>query len=250
MVKRVCEYIRPSISGRGWGRVFMLVLFLSVFCASCKDDESYADQKEKERKAIKAFMSRDPLVLRDASGDILLEVPKIKVITQEQFEAQDSTTDVSKNEYVLFGSTGIYMQIVRKGPGEKIKHGETKRVICRYWEYNIMGDSLQSTDRTPYWATNPEILDVSNNSGTISASFNIDDEVANGGGAMYMLYSSVSVPTGWIVPMSYINLGRQKSEDEGIALVRMIVPHNQGTTSAANNVYPSFYEISYQEMRD
>ena len=223
---------------------------LCVLCVACKDDESYADQKEKERKAIKAFLARDPLVLYGTSDDVLLDIPKINVITQEEFEAQDSMTDVSKNEFVLFGSTGIYMQIVRKGPGEKIKHGETKRVICRYWEYNIMGDSLQSTDRTPYWATNPEILDVSNNSGTITASFNIDDEVANGGGAMYMLYQSVTVPTGWIVPMSYVNLGRQTSEGEGIALVRMIVPHNQGTTNAANNVYPSFYEISFQEMRD
>lgn len=223
---------------------------LCVLCASCKDDESYADQKEKERKAIKAFMVRDPLVLYDESGDELLNIPKIKVISQIQFEAQDSMTDASKNEYVLFGSTGIYMQIVRKGPGEKIKHGETKRVICRFWEYNILGDSLQSTNRTPYWVTNPDILDVSNNSGTISASFNIDDEVANGGGAMYLMYKSVSVPTGWLVPLTYVNLGRQKSEDEGIALVRMIVPHNQGTTNAANNVYPSFYEISFQEMRD
>lgn len=231
-------------------RYLCVMCLLGILCGACKDDESYADQKEKERKAIKAFMARDPLVLYDESGDELLNIPKIKVISQIQFEAQDSMTDASKNEYVLFGSTGIYMQIVRKGPGEKIKHGETKRVICRFWEYNILGDSLQSTNRTPYWVTNPDILDVSNNSGTISASFNIDDEVANGGGAMYLMYKSVSVPTGWLVPLTYVNLGRQKSEDEGIALVRMIVPHNQGTTNAANNVYPSFYEISFQEMRD
>lgn len=223
---------------------------LCVLCVACKDDESYADQKKKERKAIEAFLARDPLILIGPEGDTLLHTAKINPISQEQFEAQDSMTDVSKNEYVLFKQTGIYMQIVRKGPGEKLKHGESKRVICRYYEYSILGDSLFSTDRTSYWVSNPEILDVSNNSGTISASFNTS---VNGGGAMSIIYGSTSnstaVPTGWIVPMSYINIGRQTGED-GIALVRVLVPHSQGTATATNNVAPFFYEISYQEMRD
>ena len=71
---------------------------------------------------------------------------------------------------------------------------------------------------------------------------------------MTVIYGSTSnstaVPTGWIVPMSYINLGRQKDWDEGIALVRVLVPHSQGTAAATNSVLPYFYEISYQEMRD
>lgn len=231
-------------------RILCLLSLLGVLCVSCKDDESYADQKKKERKAIEAFLERDPLILVGPEGDTLLHTAKINPISQEQFEAQDSMTDVSKNEYVLFKNTGVYMQIVRKGVGEKIKHGETKRVLCRYFEYSIMGDSLHSTDRTSYWVSNPEILDVSNNSGTISASFNTS---VNGGGAMYVIYgssaNSTAVPAGWIVPMSYINLGRQK-DDEGIALVRVLVPHSQGTATATNSVTPYFYEISYQEMRD
>ena len=226
--------------------LLLLGILLAGAISSCKDDESYAEQKEKERKAVAAFLKRDPLVLYGANDEVLLNTSKINVISQEKFEAQDSLTDVSKNEYVFFGNTGIYMQIVRKGEGAKLKHGETKRVICRYWEYNIIGDTLQSTDRTPYWATNPEILDVSNNSGTITASFNTS---INNGGAMYMIYGSTSVPSGWIVPLTYVNLGRYTSSD-AIALVRMIVPHSQGTANATSNVYPCFYEISYQEMRD
>ena len=227
---------------------FLLGLtIVGVALTGCKDEESYADQKKKERKVVDAFLLRDPLLLKGANNDTLLFTGQMNVITQEQFEAQDSMTDVSKNEYVFFGNTGIYMQIVRKGPGDKIRHGETKRIVCRYWEYNILGDSLQSTDMAPYWMTNPEVLDVSNNSGTISASFNTE---VNGGGAMYMLYgnSSTAVPSGWIVPLTYINLGRQTTEDEGIAKVRMIVPHSQGTSDASNNVYPCFYEITYQEF--
>lgn len=229
----------------------LLILLLGIVgvtavVTSCKDDETYADQKKKERKAIEAFLQREPLVLLSSSDDTLLNIPKINVISQEQFEAQDSMTDVSKNEYVLFNNTGIYMQIVRKGVGSKIKHGEAKRVLCRYWEYNILGDSLQTTDRVPYYIANYELLDVSNNSGTISASFNTDNEIL---GAMYLSYGETAVPKGWILPLSYVGLGRQTGE-EGIALVRLIVPHSQGTTNASNLVCPFFYEISYQEVRD
>ncbi len=227
--------------------ILLACVLMGGILSACHDDESYADQKEKERKAVNAFISRDPLVILNASGDTLLNTGRINVISQQQFEQQDSMTDVEKNEYVLFGGTGIYMQIVRKGPGEKIQHGESKRVLCRYWEFNILGDSVQTANNVLYWATNPEILDLNNNSGTITASFNTE---INGGGAMYMTYKSTSVPEGWIVPLSYINIGRQKAEDDGIAKVRVIVPHGSGHTDATSNVYPCFYEITYQEMRD
>ncbi len=214
---------------------------------SCDDDETYAEQKEKERKAIDGFLKRK-LTLLDAQGDTLLDMgKKIEVIPEWQFIEQDSTTSLEKNEFVLFPGTGVYMQIVRKGPGEPIRSGETKRIICRYYEYNILGDSLQSTNQTPYWATNPDILDVSNSSGTINASFNT---TMNGGGPMYMIYKNVSVPNGWLVPLTYINLGRQKAPNEGIAKVRLIEHHSEGQTDATNNVYPCFYEITYQEMRE
>lgn len=223
-----------------------LCVFTAAVC-SCDDDETYADQKKKERKAITAFLKRD-LTLLDAQGDTLINMGKaISVIPEWKFNDQDSVTDLENNEFVLFPGSGVYMQIVRKGPGDPIRSGETKRVICRYFEYNILGDSLQSTNRTSYWATNPDVMDVSNNSGTINASFNT---TLNGGGAMYMIYKNVSVPNGWLIPLNYINLGRQKAEDEGIAKVRLIVPHSEGQTDATNNVYPCFYEISYQEMRE
>ncbi len=219
----------------------------SLAFVACDDEETYAEQKEKERKAVSAFLARDPLVLTNQNGDTLLNTAKIKVISQTEFEAQDSTTNVEENEYVLFGSSGVYMQIVRQGTGEKLQDGESARLICRYWEYNILGDSLQSLDNNFYYATNPEILDVSNNSGTITASFNIE---VNGGGAMYHRYQSTVVPNGWIVPLSYVNIGRQTDAENGIAKVRMIVPHSQGTSDATNNVYPCFYEVTYQRTRD
>ena len=40
---------------------------------SCNDDETYAEQKEKERKAIDAFIKRDVLLL-DSQGESLCYV--------------------------------------------------------------------------------------------------------------------------------------------------------------------------------
>ena len=231
--------------------MFVMLVLAGFALQACHDEETYAEQKEKEREAIAYFLGRSPLVLTNAQQDTLLNIPGIRVISEEQFEAQDSMTDVSKNEFVLFRNTGIYMQIVRKGAGEKIKSGESKRIVSRYWEWNILGDSLQTTDMVPYFATNPEIMDVSNNSGTITASFNTE---VNGGGAMYMTYkgntSIMAVPSGWLLPLTYVNVGRQTTADEGIAKVRVIVPHGSGHTDATTNVYPCFYEITYQEMRN
>ena len=72
---------------------------------SCKDSDTYADQKERERSAISKY-------IRDNN---------IKVISEEEFLAKDTVTDVSKNEYVLFTNTGVYMQIVNRGVGEILK---------------------------------------------------------------------------------------------------------------------------------
>lgn len=229
--------------------LYLLVISLlaGVAMTSCKDDETYAEQKEKERKAVASFLARNPLCLRNSEGEVLLETKAIKVISEEQFYAQDSTTNVEENEYVLFGSTGVYMQIVREGVGERIKEGETKRLICRYFEYNILGDSLQSASNVLYWTTTPDILDVSNNSGTITASFN---NKINGGGAMFTFYKSTVVPNGWVTPLRFVKVGRQTSAEDGIAKVRLIVPHGEGQSDATSNVYPCFYELTYQEMRD
>ena len=226
------------------GALLALLACASCLC-SCNNDDTYADQKKRERKVINAFLNRDVAII-DEEGDTICRVGKINPITEAQFYAQDSTTNVEKNEYVLFSGSGIYMQIVREGVGEKLKSGDNKRILCRFIEYNIMGDSLQLRDDVPYWHTNPEIMDVSNTSGSLNASFNTS---INGGGAMYLTYKEVSVPTGWVKPLSFIRLGRQTNEEEGIAKVRIIVPHSEGTKNATNNVYPCFYEILYQEMR-
>lgn len=223
-----------------WVAVFLGALSLS--CMSCSDDETYAEQKERERDAINAFLDRGALSV-NKDGDTVINVRPITVIDEGQFLRQDTTTNLERNEYVLFGNTGVYMQIVRRGVGDKLESGKTKRIYARYIEFNIMGDTVQTTNRVPYYSTTPEVIDISNTSGTFTASFN----TMNGGGVMYRAYSSLEVPAGWLVPFTYIHLGRRKVEGDDIAKVRLIVPHTKGTSRARQYVYPCFYEIEFQE---
>ena len=113
-------------------------------------------------------------------------------------------------------------------------------------KFNIMADSIQSRNDILYFSTTPDIIDISNNYGTFTASFN----TMNGGGAMYRFYNSTSVPSGWLIPFNYIRLGRQIHEHDEISKVRLIVPHSQGHSQANQNVYPCFYQITFQQMRD
>lgn len=203
--------------------LIIMTLFAVVTLASCSDSVTYADLKKKERNAINRYISNQ----------------KIQKISEAKFEKQGFTTDTTKNEYVLFESNGVYMQIVRKGEGASLKPGETATVLCRFKEYNILeGDSaLQLTNILQYnWQVDK--MTVKNTSGTFKASF------ISGESLMYTKYSSKAVPSGWLVPLSYINLGRIPKGEE-IAKVRLIVPHTQGQSDAVKNVYPCLYEITY-----
>ena len=111
----------------------LLFGFCLIMLASCKEEQTYAEQKKAEYRAISSFLQNGVTVLDTEMGDTILHVDPINWINEEQFYAQDSTTDVSRNEYVLFSATGIYMQIVRKGAGEKLnREGDTVRLPCRY----------------------------------------------------------------------------------------------------------------------
>lgn len=205
----------------------IVALLAIVFLAACSDGETYADMKKKERNAINRYISNQ----------------KIKKISEAQFEAQGFTTDTAKNEYVLFDNTGVYMQIVRKGDGKKLKTGETATVLCRFKEYNLLeGDSaLQLTNITQYsWQVDK--MTVKNTSGTFTGSF------LSGESLMYSRYSNQAVPSGWLVPLDYVNLGRIPKGEE-TAFVRLIVPHSEGQSDASQNVYPCLYELYLERGR-
>lgn len=216
----------------------LLLLVLALAYTSCENYETYADKKEAERNAINDFIAREG----------------IQVISEQQFVAQDSTTDVSKNQYVYFDRNGVYMQIVRKGVGEKLAENKSTNILCRFVEKNIQLDSIILRNDIQAWLTyNGTTYDTSlyvdkmsvvRTGNTITASFIT--------GMMYMYHGSASVPAGWLVPLNYVKIGRPDAAvavDQEIAKVRLIVPHSQGTSDASASVYPCYYEITYQISR-
>lgn len=197
-----------------------------VGVSSCDDTETYAEQRDRENSAISQF-------LRDSS---------ITVINETQFREQNYTTNLDDNEFVLMQNTGVYMQIVRKGDGSPIESGETTTVLCRFTERNLLTDSIQLTNEVLAFASIPEKMNVTNTNGTFSASFDTSSSL------MYTFYGSASVPSGWLVPLSYINLSRHTADD-AIAKVRLIVPSTQGHQYASSGVYPCYYSITYEKGR-
>lgn len=208
------------------GLLFLCLLLLSatVFTA-CSDDETYADQVKRERSAISAYLA-------DSS---------VNVISEETFRNQNYTTDVSKNQFVLFESSGLYMQIVRKGTGKPIASGESARILCRYTERNLLTDSIQvSNVISPYYYRYVEVMNVSNNSGTFSGSFEKERSL------MYLFYGSTAIPSGWLAALPYLNFDRYVNANSEIAKVRLIVPHDIGQSYASSGVYPCLYDITFE----
>lgn len=197
-----------------------------VIVSSCDDTETYAEQRDRENSAISQF-------LRDSS---------ITVIDEDQFREQDYTTNLENNEFVLMQNSGVYMQIVREGHGSPIENGETTTVLCRFTERNLLTDSIQLSNEALAFASIPEKMSVTNTNGTFSASF---DQTSS---LMYTFYGSTSVPSGWLVPFSYINLSRHTADD-AIAKVKLIVPSTQGHQYASSGVYPCYYSITYERGR-
>ena len=202
--------------------IMIAIAGLTAFLASCNDYETYGDKKEKERNAISKFIS-------DSS---------IYVISEDQFKKQGETTDLSRNEFVKFDKTGVYMQIVRPGCDQKLQDGQKTNLVCRFKEFNIMADSVTAWNITAAYAAYPDIMYVTRVGSTYTAAFL--------SGIMYSIYSA-SVPAGWLVPLSYVKIGRPQADDEDCAKVRLIVPHTQGHASASSSVTPYYYELTLQK---
>lgn len=203
------------------------VLSLSLFFTACSNNETYSDKKKRERAAITQYIANH----------------HINVISEAQFYAQNCTTDTAKNEYVLFSSSGVYMQIVREGCGAKLKNGETARVLCRFTETNLKTDSVQLSNQYNSFTYLVDKMDVTNTTGTFRASF------VKGSSLMYVAYGrsgSTAVPGGWLVPFTFIKVGRPKTATDEIAKVNLIVPHTQGQAVASARVYPCLYNITYE----
>lgn len=212
------------------GIAIVAIAFSPLFFSSCNDGETYAEMKDKEKKAINKFIKDN-----DMCGPI-------KVISESAFYAKDSLTDTLSNEFVLFNEDGIYMQIVRKGEGQRMVEMAkeqsdstiSKVLLCRFLEYDI-----ENSDTTHSNFYTPTIVDkmlctYKHQGRAYSASFTE--------GYMKAYYGG-NVPSGWLKPLDYIRLSRYAGRQ---AHVRLIVPHSSGTTNASNYVLPYYYDIYYE----
>lgn len=224
-----------------------------VTFAACDHNETYADQRNRELDSINAFLRNE----------------NVKVIKESEFEqrfearkAGDKTikltdTDPNNNEYVLFESNGIYMQVINDGCGDYIAKGKTQNVLCRYTEYclanraKICDDAITLTNDVPRFAIYTDEMSVKNTSGTFEGSF-VDTNhslLAQTYNSSYYGSVSATVPSGWLIPFSWIKIGRLITADDELAHVRLLVPHTYGTTSASASVYACLYDIRFQAAR-
>lgn len=215
--------------------IFLMFISAALAFTSCNDTETYAEKREKEDAAIAKF-----LLGGTAMSKYFCNNKPVTAISETDFEQRGYVTDTTKNEFVLFESTGVYMQIVRKGCGEQIKQGETTSVLCRFVEANLLTDSLQLSNQTTTSHFLYEKMTVTNNSNSFTGVFDATYSMMN------QVYGSTSVPGGWLVPFRYIKVGRQSTPDEEIAKVKLIVPSSQGQSYASMQTYPCFYELTYQ----
>lgn len=213
--------------------IYPILLLCALLMTGCEDYETYADMKEKEQDAIERFISEQ----------------NIWVIDESTFYAQGQTTDVSKNQFVRFDRNGVYMQIIRKGCGDKLEENKNITLLCRFMEQNLLtNEILVRNDKPAYLSTSSsgtidvsiylDKMNVTRTGTTITASFTQ--------GMMYQYHGSTTVPAGWLVPLNYVNVGYPQNDGDEISKVRLIVPHSQGTADASSSVVPCYYEITYQ----
>lgn len=198
--------------------LFASVFVLGLIFQSCNNEKTYAEMKKEEREAIQRFIEKN----------------EIKVISFEQFQEQDSTTNVQDNEFVLLSETGVYMQIVDKGKGGKLEDGRYE-ILARYVEEQILSTGTSDTLTLNTFYPYPDEFTLTKSGKNYSASFT--------SGNMPSTYNSSFVPSGWLIPFQYITVGREIS---GRSKVKLIVPHSEGQSMASANVYPCYYEITYQ----
>ena len=235
-------------------KILLIVMAVAAMFSmvACDDTETYADLVKTERDSISAFLRNE----------------QITVISEKEFKERfdngvtplTDTVPVSKggkNEYVLFESNGIYMQVINDGCGDYIAKGKTQNVLCRFTEYclanraKICDDAITLTNDVPTYAAMTDEISVTNTSGTFEGSF-VDTSkslLAYTYNSSYYGTVSATVPSGWLIPFTWIKVGRLITADDELAHVRLLVPHTYGTTSASASVYACLYDIRFQAAR-
>ena len=203
----------------------LVFLFLSLLAAggifqACDDSKTYAEMLEDEKNAVNKF-------IKDKG---------IRIISQDEFEKNDTVTNLDRNEYVAL-SDGVYMQIVDRGSAEnKTDTFANNNEICvRYIEEDIMTRDttcfnvfLEEWGDANQLYTNPAVFRyVAEGSYVYGTFIQMDYYWAS-------YYQSTAVPAGWLLAPPFVR---------NYAHVRLIVPSKVGHSSAQQYVNPYYYDI-------
>ena len=203
----------------------LVFLFLSLLAAggifqACDDSKTYAEMLEDEKNAVNKF-------IKDKG---------IRIISQDEFEKNDTVTNLDRNEYVAL-SDGVYMQIVDRGSAEnKTDTFANNNEICvRYIEEDIMTRDttcfnvfLEEWGDANQLYTNPAVFRyVAEGSYVYGTFIQMDYYWAS-------YYQSTAVPAGWLLALPFVR---------NYAHVRLIVPSKVGHSSAQQYVNPYYYDI-------
>lgn len=195
---------------------FISLLAVGSFFQACEDSKTYAEMLDEEKDAVNAFIKKHG----------------ITIISESEFNAKGYTTDIAKNEYVVFTGNGVYMQIVDKGVAEDtIRNNDI--VAVRFVETDIKEDDttcfnvvLPGFENRPDLYTYPDVFRYVDNGYTVAGVFTE--------GSMYAKYTTTDVPPGWLLALKYVT---------NYAHVRMIIPSKMGHQTASQYVNPYFYDI-------
>ena len=202
----------------------LVFLFLSLLAAggifqACDDSKTYAEMLEDEKNAVNKF-------IKDKG---------IRIISQDEFEKNDTVTNLDRNEYVAL-SDGVYMQIVDRGSAEnKTDTFANNNEICvRYIEEDIMTRDttcfnvfLEEWGDANQLYTNPAVFRyVAEGSYVYGTFIQMDYYWAS-------YYQSTAVPAGWLLALPFVR---------NYAHVRLIVPSKVGHSSAQQYVNPYYYD--------
>ena len=110
---------------------------------------------------------------------------------------------------------------------------------------------LTLSNKVPAYSYYIDKISVTNTSGTFTGSFVDPSASLMANTYNSSSYGSVSstVPSGWLIPFTWIKIGRPKTDDDRIAHVRLLVPHSYGTTSASGSVQACVYDMTLQKGR-
>lgn len=202
----------------------LIFLFLSLLTAgalfqACDNSKTYAEMLEDEKNAVNKFIKDNG----------------IRIISQSEFERNDTVTNLERNEYVSLAD-GVYMQIVDRGNEDKTDTFASNNEICaRYIEEDMMTRDTTCfnvfldkwADATQLYARPAVFRYVAQGTYVYATFLEMDYYWSS-------VYASTSVPAGWLVALPYV---RNKSH------VRLIVPSKMGHQSAQQYVNPFYYDI-------